>query len=136
MTEVGQNFRLASIGSLDFLLGFMKWYIEDEQVGPSWAASSNSFGALELAEFMAPCSRVGSMGHWPSTKWLKMSHDHPFWMRSQHGSSLRTSMGGCSSGRQPWLMALRKAVVWLVDKLRKPQHGHEQMEAMEAWNAS
>ena len=86
------------------------------------AANSNSLAALAmaLAEFKAPWIMLGSIGHCFSTKWLRISHGHPSWMSSQHVSSFWSSKAGCPSGRHPWLMALKKAVVWLVDKLRKP----------------
>ena len=81
----------------------------------SCAANSNSLGALlmALAEFRAPWSRDGNMGHCFSTiKWLKISHCQPFWMRSHAGSSLGTSMACPFSGMQPCWMALKNAVVW------------------------
>ena len=54
-----------------------------------------------------------------STSWLMTSHDHPLLIKSQHGSDLGTSSGGSLSGHgHPCCRHRRKAVVWLLDKLR------------------
>ena len=89
----------------------------------SWAANSNSLAALEmaLAEFKAPWSMDGNIGHCFSTKWPKISHCQPICVRSHAVSSLGTSMAGPLSGVQPCWMALKNAVVWEAERLRQPQ---------------
>ena len=75
-------------------------------------------GSLADGIGRAPWSRDGNMGHCFSTKWLKISHCQPFWMRSHAGSPLGTSMACPFSGMQPCWMALKNAVVWEAERLR------------------
>ena len=75
-------------------------------------------GSLADGIGRAPWSRDGNMGHCFSTKWLKISHCQPFWMRSHAGSSLGTSRACPCSGMQPCWMALKNAVVWEAERLR------------------
>ena len=100
------------------------------KVIPPWkncakvAATSNSLAALAMAleDLRADCKMPGKTGHSCSTSWLRTSHSHPFWIKSQHGSDFGASTLCSSAGPwQPCCKALRKAVVWLQLKDKKPE---------------
>ena len=89
----------------------------------SWAAISNSFTSLEIAllALHADCNMDGSIGQVASATWDMINQDHPWSINSQATSSLGTTMATPSGEVQPCWMALRKAVVWELERLRKPQ---------------
>lgn len=87
------------------------------------AATSNSLAALAIAleELRADCKMPGKTGHSSSTSGLRTTHSHPLWIKSQDGSDLDASTCSSFGPWQPCCKALRKAVVWLQLKDKKPE---------------
>ena len=88
-----------------------------------WQAASSSLVALPMAlPLLAPTwKNCGRLGMASSMEEATTCHFQPASMASQTGSVLGTEMALPLASWHPCCTHLRKAVVWLEARLRKPQ---------------